>query len=381
MLHFNYKDIFRAFRYGFSAKKLWVIILTLFGSLIVYNIFTYIALIIGGDSFSGIWQYFRLFPTIETSISPWYVNIIWYVGIILAALTYWIGITTITKITIEQLKGDEFYEIKEAFKFSMKFLGAMIASPLLMIIFIGLLVGSGLVLALIGKIPYFGPIVIGLMSIPAFAVSLFIVYLLIILFFTFILTPIIVGVTKSDAFDTLFEVFSCVDDQPWRLITYQSILAVMSVVGIILLGYFTTKAITIGTGILKILMGAGIEKILASSTYFIKLPELPFINGFFNIPQVGILSGNWAEIIAAVLLAITYYGIIFFVIGYGITIWTTGNTLAYIIIVKKKDDRNLLETEDDFEVPEKIDNSTEEKEKEEKKTEDDISSESKEDKK
>ena len=60
-----------------------------------------------------------------------------------------------------------------------------------------------------------------------------------------ILTPIIVGVSKSDAFDTLFEVFSCVDDQPWRLITYQIILLIMSFIGIIVLGFFTMKAVSL----------------------------------------------------------------------------------------------------------------------------------------
>ena len=47
----------------------------------------------------------------------------------------------------------------------------------------------------------------------------------VVFFFAVAMGPGIVGTTRSDTFDTLFEVFSCVNEQPARLIWYTATVA------------------------------------------------------------------------------------------------------------------------------------------------------------
>lgn len=380
-LHFNYKDIFRAFRLGFSAKKMWVMFEGLIAGFLGYVILSYVALLIKGMPLIQIWKTYTLF--VFPAPMPWYCWIVWWIGFLWFVFMLLLSGVTVSKLTYEQLRGDEFFEVKEAWKLAWQRAGSLVASPILLAVFIAILLIAGLVLSLIGKIPYFGELFVGIMAIPAFAVSLFIIYLLIVLLFTFTLAPSVIGVTKSDAFDTLFEVFSCVNDQPWRLVLWQGAMKLFSFIGIIVLGFFSVKAVSLGSTVVRVFMGLKLDEILNNSLSLFKftLPSyIPFtlhnyISRGFEIIGASILFSppsfsalGWAKDIAAVLLGITIYVIFFFILSYGTSIWFAGNTVIYLVLVKKKDDRNLLEVkEEEFEIPEKVEAKEEEK-KEEKKT-------------
>jgi len=156
-LHFNYKDIFRAFRFGFSAKKIWVGFEGLLFGWLGYMVLGYLAYLVSGTSIAAVWENFRLLPMPDAvaalpafNVGGW---ILWAVGVVwlvFAALTAGVAIS---KLTYEQLRGDEFFEVKEAWKQALKSLGALIATPVLLGLFIVLLLAAGLLLGLIGRIP------------------------------------------------------------------------------------------------------------------------------------------------------------------------------------------------------------------------------------
>ncbi|MEO0086502.1 MAG: hypothetical protein ABIK90_00280 [candidate division WOR-3 bacterium] len=356
-LHYNYKDLFRSLRLAFSLKKLALMTLSLFVAFIFYNLFSYLAFLTGGYSFNEVWLSFRFFPWLGDNL-PYYSYILWAIGIVGFIIILFIAQNAIAKITFEQLKGDEFFEIKESLKFAFKNFKSYFLSPLFLIGFIILIVIAGIILGLIGKIPYFGEIFLGIMSIPAFCASIFILYLLIILLFSLILSPIIVGATQSDTFDTLFEVFSCVNEQPARLIWYSIILKLLSFLGFVVFGYAAFLSIKIGQTVLSLLIPNKINEAFSFTHYFIKLspPEnTGFYYQFWNtlMEKVGLSSllepnpyfnpSNWGIAILSLLFALTFYLIYLFVVSYGINIWTTGQTVVYLNLVKKKDDRDLLE--------------------------------------
>jgi len=224
------------------------------------------------------------------------------------------------------------------------------------------LVICGLVLSLIGAIPYLGEIFVGLMALPAFAVSLFIVYLLIVFFFTLMIGPAVVGSTKNDTFDTLFEVFSCVNEQPWRLVVYGGLLWILAKVGMFILGLASAGAVKIGTEVVHIFAGAKIYDMTANAAHFLKinLPGwLPWLcrdifERFINYMHAGMLFEpsfytrvNWAVDVGSVLFGIAFYCIALFVLSYGTATWFSGNVLIYSVLVKKKDDKNLFEKEEE----------------------------------
>ena len=378
-LHFNFKDVFRAARLGFSAKKIWIQLIGFVIGFLGYDLFAYLAHVSGGASWTEIWDQFRLCPIYPIGF-PWYSWVIWLIGLLWLIAVFLITGTAVSKVVYEQLKGDEFYEIKEAFKFALTRGKAVILAPLLLILFIVLLLVMGLILSFLGYISYFGELFVMLMSIPAFFVSIFIIYLSIVTVVSLLYGPAIVATTKSDTFDTLFESFSILNDQPWRLIVYTILLRVIIGVAIFILGYFTARAIFLGGSVLGIVMGDKMGILFNNAAHLVRItipsccPDIAFQKITWMLEKFGMMnilfppgyqSVNWSMAIAGFGMGIIYYLIILFVLSYGGAIWWAGTTLIFTVLVMKKDERNLLEEKE--EIPPVIEEKKEEEKKEEKK--------------
>jgi len=384
-LHFNFKDVFRAGRLGFSAKKMWLSFLGLLLGGIGYAILSYLAFLAAGFEISEIWSYYRLMPFYSQEMGfPWYSWVLWIAGIIWWLCVALISGVAVSKVTYEQLKGDEFYEIKEAIKFALKNGKSAIMAPLVLIIFIISLIIMGIILALITWIPYFGQLFFSIMAIPAFFVCIFVLYLAIVTIVTFVIGPSIVGTTGNDTFDTLFESFSVINDQPWRFITYEFLLRIVLVIGVGILGFFAAKAIFLCYTVIGIIVPAEkIGNIFTNAAYYVKLFIPPFcpesIQNFITryVEWIGMTNllfpseyvsayEGWAGAIASFILGIIYYLIILGVVSLGCSIYWAGNTLIFTVLVKKKDDKNLLEIKEEIFEEKKEEEKTEEKEEEKK---------------
>lgn len=357
-LEFNFKDVFRAPRLGFSTKKIVISIIGFYMALTGYSIFSYLAFLTSGFGFKEIWRTFRYipYPAIGTSLA-WYSWILWIIGVIWAVISIFIIVTAISKITFESLRGDEFYEMKESLKFAFKNLNTLVLTPFTLIVFIAVLLFIGIFMGLVGRVPYFGQIFIGLMGLFIFMGALLIVYLVIVLGVSLMTTPTIVAVTKNDTFDTLFEVFSVLNDRTWDFLAYNIFLAFLVGVGTSIFYYFMTASIKLTHWALSVWQGPR------------GWWDTIFNNGLAYLPNIlrnGTYFGraNWAEIIGAFLMGLCFYTLFFIVAGYGISIFSAGETIIYTILVKRKDERNLLEEKEEKEEEEII---TEDKEQKEKK--------------
>lgn len=361
-LHFNYKDVFRACRLGFSAKKIWVQFLGLLAGAAGYIVLSYVAYLAAGWGVEGIWTAHRL--CFLPQGLPWFGWVIWAIGLVWLVAAFLVTGTAVSKITYEQLKGDEFYEVKAALKFALKQGKAALASPALLVAFVALLIVAGIILSLLGAIPYFGELFFGLMAIPAFATSLFIVYLLIVFLFNLLIGPAVVGTTKSDTFDTLFEVFSCVNEQNWRLLGYEALLGGMAKLSTLGLALASSWAVRIGGGVVHIFMRGKLDHIFQNALYYVRINPPDWLPGWVKPPLTQFLNWlglgqvlgpqsylyrGWAVDISSFLCGIALYGIIGFVIAYLGATWFAGNTLIYTVLVKKKDDKNLLEVKEEEE--------------------------------
>lgn len=365
-LHWGYKDVFRALRLGFAAKKVWMMSLGLLFGFAGYTILTYVAYAAAGTDFLTVWQTFRLlpFPSPVDYGFPWYswaifaVAVAWFVSVVL------ITGTAVSKVAYEQLRGDEFYESKEAFRFAYGNSSAVLASPLLILAFVALIVVFGLIFSLLGAIPAVGEIIVGLLAILGFIASLFIVYLLVVFGFSLLLGPSVVGATRSDTFDTLFEVFSCVNEQPARLVWYAATTACLAKLGSFLLGLANSAAGRIGYAVTGAFMGDKLGDVMGNAAYYFKLsapdwcPQL-FHQTFlaemnlYGFPQVylpGVYASlGWSHDIASLLLGVLFYLIAIMVLGYGLSVWFTGMTINFAVLAYKKDEKNVLELPEDEE--------------------------------
>jgi hypothetical protein len=374
-LHWNYRDVFRALRLGFSAKKVWMTSLGLLFGFAGYAILTYVAYAVAGADVLTVWQTFRLlpFPSPLDYAFPWYSWLIYAAAVAYFLCVLLITGTAVSKVAYEQLRGDEFYESKEAFRFAFKNSPAVLASPLLILAFIALIVVGGLILSLLGAIPLAGEIIVGLLAIVGFIASLFLVYLLVVLLYSLLLGPSVVGATRSDTFDTLFEVFSCVNEQPARLLWYTVIVACLAKVGSFLLGLAASAAGRIGYAITGTFMGDKLADAMGNAAYYFKLsaPDWvpPFLhrvfigvmNTIYGLPQIytpgEYVALGWSADAAAMLLGVVFYLIALLVVGYGLAVWFTGMTLNFAVLAYKKDEKNVLELpEDDEELIEPVPN-------------------------
>jgi hypothetical protein len=365
-LHWSYKDIFRAMRLGFSAKKVWMVSLGLLVGFAGYTILTYLAYTAAGTDFLAVWQAFRLlpFPSPLGCAFPWYSWLIYAAAVTWFLCVLLVAGTAVSKVAYEQLRGDEFYESKEAFRFAFRNSSAVLASPLLIVAFVALIVVLGLIFSLLGAIPLVGEIIVGLLAVAGFIAALFVVYLLVVFLCSLLLGPGVVGATRSDTFDTLFEVFSCVNEQPGRLLWYTVTVAVLAKIGSSLLGLATSAAGRIAYALTGTFMGDKLPAVMENASYYFKLtvpdwcPEVllrTFLAemNLYGFPQVYLygdyLRLGWSADIAALLLGVVFYLVALMVAAYGLSVWFTGMTLNFAVLAYKKDEKNVLELPEDEE--------------------------------
>ncbi|HSV14552.1 MAG TPA: hypothetical protein VLI90_09840, partial [Tepidisphaeraceae bacterium] len=132
----------------------------------------------------------------------------------------------ISRIAAVHVARDEKMSIRSALKFSIsKFLSFLFAPiiPLLIVLVVGLIVAIG---ALVGNIPFLGPIIVGALFFLALAAGFVMALVLLGLVGGFNLMYPTIATEGSDSFDAISRSFSYLYARPWRLAFY-TIIAVI----------------------------------------------------------------------------------------------------------------------------------------------------------
>lgn len=252
--YFDIRDIFRAPRLALSGKKLYLQASGLVLGYLGFLILTYIAHLLSGLSFSEVWENYGLFPVYDFSFSGLWAWLVFIIGILFFLSIFLCFNSAVGKVTYEQLKGDEFYSSKDCYRFLKKNWKTVLLVPLSILVLVVILVICGVVIGLLGKIPYVGELGLGLFyGIPIFVVALFAVYALFIFTISLLLTPAIVATTKEDVFETVVQLFSSIWSQPWRYFVYTGLSGLLAKLGAFVLGYFCYRGVQLinwSTGIL-----------------------------------------------------------------------------------------------------------------------------------
>ncbi|MBN2364185.1 hypothetical protein JXL83_08645 [candidate division WOR-3 bacterium] len=380
-LNFNYKDIFRAGRLGFSFKKMSAAMIGLVILTVVYNVFSYASLMSAGGSLSRIWTFQRLAPIPFGLTLPWYSWLIWAVGALVSWLVLSITISAVSKITFEQLRGDEFYEVGKAYKDSLKLWKSSFLSPIILAVFIAFLFAVGALFGLMGKIPVAGPWLVGLLSVFLFLGAFFIVYLILVWIVSVYTSPTISVVTNGDSFDTLFEVFSVANEQTWRFVIWQLLVGGIMTAGV----FIYSIAIKYTLFLFKTAMDIPSGQAWWYQTWnFARsmLPSIPpmiptqiynlFAKIFPGSVQVWTVSSlpGIGPMIGGIILAVLLYLVMLSILSLKLSIFSAGQTLIYVVLVKIKDDRNLLETKKKWSIDDEDEDMEDEEDKNEEETKD-----------
>lgn len=375
-LYFNVRDIFRAARLGWSGKKTWIAFCGIAIAYIIHGILTYVALLaIPAGTFGELWDKYGLFPKAMPGQFSWLSWIIYVIGAVVALFIVLCTAEMICKIAYRQLKGDEFYSMGDSFKSLKRNWKAVILSPVFLFGMIVFFIICGIIIGGIARIPYVGEIGFAVLLIPIFFVSLLTVFLGVVLIFSLLLSPAIVGTTSEDTMETIIQLFSTVWSQPWRLFLYEIWLGVSVCLVTVILGLFTFHALLLINWACGIFMGqylagtmdAALQYIPGRLFFFFKnapqyLQMQSFLEPITSDLRPTVSASGWISVIMLL-------GIIGFVYSYALATLSSGQALIYLVLRKKKDDENLLEKKDREEEEEERAREEEERERKEKEEE------------
>ena len=109
--HFDFRDVFRAGRYGFSSKKITVHLIGLALAYLIYEVIVYISLFIAGGSAVGdFWKEYALVPVcpiVDYELEPITVGAMW-LGLLVFFVIFFSTSAMVSKITIQQLRRRQF---------------------------------------------------------------------------------------------------------------------------------------------------------------------------------------------------------------------------------------------------------------------------------
>jgi len=375
--YFDIRDIFRAPRLALSGKKLLIQTSGLLCGYLGFLILTYIAHLLSDRRLSEVWGSYGLFPVHDFSFSGFLAWLAFIIGCLFFICIFLLSNAAVGKITYEQLKGDEFYSTKDSFKFLKKNWKTVLLSPLSILALVIILLICGIIIGLLGKIPYVGELGLGIFyGVPIFVVALFTAYTLFIFFIALFMTPAIVATTKEDVFETIVQLFSSIWTQPWRYFIYTGLSGLLAKLGAFVFGYFCYRGVQLVNWSVGVLMKDKLSEIIEGALGYLTVPSsilyffsniFPGIRFAYLVPEPGWGAGlNWSKEISAFLIGITFILIVFVVISYALATFSVGQTLTYIILRKKKDDENLLEKKTEEEEEEEAKTKGEEKKEESK---------------
>lgn len=355
--YFDCRDIFRTGRLGFRGKKMMMHFLGLMLGYVIYEALTYLSLSSSGRVVE-FWGKYGLRPVFfiahKFTPLPTATIIMMAVGVFIWVLIYYLFSTAVAKVAVEELRGDDFYSMKEAFRFAGKHWKSVYVTIVALIgIFIFCLFWPSLV-GLINLIPgvreaaeHFGTPVTTFLAIPVYFIGLFIMLLTFVFAFGLFLIPSIVAVTGADPFETIYQLFSTVWNQPWRLIIYEILLMFVKILSFAVFAVFSVVGMCIAflpsTLLAKQEGSYYFAEVIARSLNWIGAGSL-----VSKIP-VEVTSGAmpWTLDVATFFLCSSLIMVVAIVLSYFLSMMSSGYTILYVILRRKTTDENMLEVEDD----------------------------------
>jgi len=380
-LNFNYKDIFLAPRLALSPKKIWVFIIGNLSGYISYWILTYFSIALSGIEINEAIADYGLYPYLYGNSAPLISWIVFYFGIFIWIFFVLLSITAVSKITTRQLKGDNFYSANDALDHVMKKWKTVLFAPLSILFIIISLIILLSIFAMIGSIPIIGQLSFPILYLIYFFGAIFIAFSLAAFMISLIFSPAIIGSYEEDTIGAVFHSFQIAFGQPWRIITYHSLLLPLIIIFINILSWFYNIAFDLINHIFGYFMGLDFINIMGyassivnndwiSNNYsslkitlekdlfgslttatdlieFILSMLIKFLGLFLSaLPNFSIegnsVSLSSIETISGVFLSIPLILLTLTIISYGLAILSVGETIIFIIFKKIMENENVL---------------------------------------
>ncbi|MCK4577710.1 MAG: hypothetical protein KAU50_02900 [Candidatus Marinimicrobia bacterium] len=352
-LRFNFIDLLAAPRRALKAKKIWTILIGLVIAYPLFLLFTYSAFVVDGYAPADIWNRYGLYPpfNLASGVLVSLAAIITYlVGIAILIAVVLVCATIVSRMTYRELKGDPFYSVSEGTSFFKRHWGAVFFAPIAVALIIAFFLVVAVFMAAISKIPWAGELLFIALLPVYLAGAIFTIYTAVVLLITVLYGPSIAACWEDDTLGTIFQAYTITWNQPWRIVIYSLLLAALTLAGLLVYG----TAISGGYLFVKFvfgqswLMGSELARLTAFAESLVfhgaagLAPWVPMAGQLLNTGP----AGGW-EVFAGSLLALMLMISFGTVIAYGLSIVSTGQTIAYLIFKQRIDDTNLLERIDE----------------------------------
>jgi len=350
-LHYNFIDVLWSPARAFSAKKILVMTFYLLIALLIFDIFTYFALIVNGENLKTVFDAYDFFPFYKYNYGNITSQIIFVVGVFGSILSIMLGFFSVSLLEFEALKGDLFYSPFRALKISVSRIKQIVLAELGIISFILFIVFLYIIFGLISRIPIIGDWLFTLaFIIPNFLISIITVFVLLIFVISLILLPAVAAVQeKDDSFQAILETFSTIIRQPFRWLGYTAYGIVAGKFFSYVYAYFCYRAIQFTILTSSIGGGAKIKELAKSAVSLLPynsdvvdftLHAFPGFGWGFSLSKYAVF-GSFAP--AAYLLALMIFLIFATILGYFLSTIATSQTRGYVLIRYFKDGYKIPE--------------------------------------
>ncbi len=354
--HFNYKDITRVHRYGFSARRIGIHLTGILLAYLIYQSLVYLTLFVfDGSKVQETWTSHGLLPIIpsdDNTLSLIATVAMWF-GITVFALIFFLTNTLASKITIEQLRGDSLYTIGNAFSVLKARWKSVFGSFLGLLVLLLFLLLIPISIALLTTIPFLKETILTITSffIPiSFLFGALILFILTVCFSGLFLIPAAAATTHIDAFEIIYQLFSIVWNQPWRLLGYGVLLSVLKIVHVPIWAIFCIGGFFIVLLPTYYLHASFMQDALVYANKWLggTLQKIygVFFRGdssVFEINTTQLPDLNLTTTICAIFITLTLLCIVGGIVAYLFSLVSVGTTLIYVILRKHVDGENLLE--------------------------------------
>ena len=370
-LNFNYKDLFLTPRIALSGKKIWIFLTANLFGFIFYWIFTYLSMLSSGGNLKNLISQQGLYPSIEIEKLSFLPSLLFYLGITVWAMSLFLASAAVNRVTLKQLKGNEFFSAQDAWGYVRKNWTSIIFPPFIILIIISLFILFAFIFGLLGSIPFLGPFLVCLPYPIYFFGSIFTLYSTFVLSTSLNLSPSIASIYEEDAMGVVFQSYSVTWSQPWRMIVYNCVLfPILYLSGKIFCWFFLS-----GIGFIKYVFGSqfamGDDFYKISNDAISLIYPIQFLKTLNNFdlyienllhlklsapllfPVLDISNNyltNSSYSFAAIILSAFYFLIGLSIFSYVLSTFSVGQAIMFIIFKKKSDDDNVLDRLDQDEI-------------------------------
>ena len=354
-LKFSAADLFRSNRIALSLQRIWLQFMGLAAGYIGYYLFTVLSFLLAGFSYLRVTDEFGLLPCLFMVKSgvPLSAKIVFGLGCFYVMVVFLVTNIAVSRATFMMMKGRSFYSWREAWLFALRKSGSAVLTPFGIGIVILAFILSAWLVGFLGRTPHIGELGIAFLTLVWILAALLLVFFLIVTAASVLLTPAILATTDEDAFEAIFQSFTTVWSQPWRVVFYESIVCTVSVIGLIILAILVKWSFLIMNYLFEFSMGEKFSRMAAQGQYILHgwtaslndaIPKLfgSFSRHFYFSRDFAPIDLSLTEQVAAYSFAFNVLIVGGLVISYWLATFNAGNTILFLILRKVRDGEDLL---------------------------------------